>query len=164
VLFVIYGMLALVFKSYLQPLIVLSVVPFGIIGAVLGHVMIGIDVSIMSMFGLIALVGVVVNDSIVMVDYINRHRDDGLPFEEAIPMAGVMRFRAVLLTSLTTFFGLIPLILEKSTQAQFLIPMAVSLAFGILFSTIVTLGLVPVCYLIGADFRKMGARVKAWLT
>ncbi len=155
VLFAIYALLAIPFRSYLQPLIVMAVIPFSIVGAVLGHMVMGMDLSIMSVMGMIALAGVVVNDSLVLVDFVNRRRREGLGLEEAIRRAGVARFRPILLTSLTTFVGLVPLIFEKSTQAQFLIPMAVSLGFGILYATFLSLLLVPVGYRIGADLRRL---------
>jgi len=160
-LFAIYALLAVPFRSYLQPLIVMSAIPFGIIGAIWGHVVMGMDLAILSMFGIVALTGVVVNDSLVMVDYINRGRrgGDGSPLPEAIREAGAARFRPILLTSLTTFAGLTPLLLEKSMQAQFLIPMAVSLAFGVLFATFITLLLVPVLYRILEDVRAAGRRL-----
>ncbi|NVK40769.1 MAG: efflux RND transporter permease subunit [Oceanospirillaceae bacterium] len=162
VLFVIYSLLAIPFRSYLQPLIVMSVIPFGAIGAVIGHWIMGMDLTIMSMMGLMALVGVVVNDSLVLVDFINRHRSSGNGGERALAKAvlaaGTARFRPVLLTSLTTFIGLMPLLFEKSTQAQFLIPMAVSLGFGILFATAITLLMVPVNYLLLEDLRRAWSR------
>jgi len=153
-LFVIYGLLAIPFKSYLQPLIVMSVIPFGIIGAVAGHWIMGMDLTMLSLMGMMALVGVVINDSLVLVDYINKqYREKAMPLMEAVITAGAARFRPVILTSLTTFIGLMPLLFEKSTQAQFLIPMAVSLAFGILFATLITLVLVPINYLLIERFR-----------
>ncbi len=153
-LIVIYGLLAIPFRSYLQPLIVMSAIPFGLIGAIWGHVAMGLDLAILSFFGIVALTGVVVNDSLVLVDFINRaYREEGLPLAAAIRNAGSARFRAILLTSLTTFFGLTPLLLEKSMQAQFLIPMAVSLAFGVLFSTFIILLLVPCLYAIQEDLK-----------
>ena len=146
-LLVIYGLLAIPFQSYLQPLIVMSVIPFGIIGAVAGHWIMGMNLTILSLMGMMALVGVVINDSLVLVDYINTHYRHGkLTLQQAVLNAGVARFRPVMLTSLTTFIGLMPLLFEKSTQAQFLIPMAVSLAFGIIFATLITLILVPINY------------------
>ncbi|MDO6774116.1 MULTISPECIES: efflux RND transporter permease subunit [unclassified Shewanella] len=148
VLFMIYSLLAIPFKSYIQPLIVMSVIPFGLIGAVLGHWLMGSPLTIFSILGMLALVGVVVNDSLVLVDFINKKRADGMPLAEAVLTAGAKRFRPVMLTSLTTFIGLMPLLLEKSTQAQFLIPMAISLGFGIIFATFITLILVPVNYLV----------------
>jgi multidrug efflux pump subunit AcrB len=155
VLFVIYSLLAIPFRSYLQPLIVMAVIPFSLVGAILGHMMMGMNLSVMSLMGMLALMGVVVNDSLVLVDYINRRRREGIDLHTAIKKAGVARFRPILLTSLTTFVGLTPLILEKSTQAQFLIPMAISLGFGILFATLVTLLLVPTSYLILEDLRRL---------
>ncbi len=152
-LFVIYAMLAIPFKSYLQPAIVMSVIPFGLMGAVLGHMVMGMPLSIMSIFGMLALSGVVVNDSLVMVDYINRRSKTKNEIIDAVRSAGSARFRPILLTSLTTFAGLIPLLFEKSTQAQFLIPMAVSLGFGILFATLITLFLVPINYLVLEDIK-----------
>ena len=155
VLFVIYALLAIPFKSYSQPLIVMAVIPFGMVGAILGHLIMGMTLSISSLLGMLALSGVVVNDSLVLVDYVNRKRREGMPIMQAITTAGGARFRAVWLTSLTTFAGLMPLIFEKSTQAQFLIPMGVSLGFGILFATFITLLLVPINYLILDDFHRL---------
>lgn len=158
VLFVIYALLAIPFRSYIQPLIVMSVIPFGAAGAMLGHMIMGMSLTIMSLMGMLALTGVVVNDSLVLVDYINRRRAEGMPLMEAVSTAGAARLRPVLLTSLTTFAGLTPLIFEKSTQAQFLIPMAVSLGFGILFATFITLLLVPLNYLVLEDLRGLLGR------
>jgi len=161
-LFTIYTLLAIPFRSYVQPIIVIAVIPFGVVGALLGHMIMGINLSIMSMSGLLALTGVVVNDSLVLVDYINRRRREGIPLNEAVRIAGMARFRPILLTSLTTFAGLMPLIFDESTQAQFLIPMAVSLGFGILYATFLTLFLVPVCYMLLEDVRDgIGAVIKA---
>ena len=134
-LFAIFALMAIPFRSYLQPLIIMTAIPFGVVGAVWGHIILGLDFSTLSVMGVAALAGVVVNDSLVLVDYVNKQRDAGMPLFEAARSAGAARFRPILLTSLTTFFGLTPLILEKSVQAQFLIPMCVSLAFGVLFST-----------------------------
>ena len=153
VFFVIYALLAIPFKSYSQPLIVMSIIPFGMIGAVAGHWVMGMELTIMSLLGMLALIGVVVNDSLVLVDYINKRRDSGFDIKEAVLTAGSARFRPVMLTSLTTFIGLMPLLFEKSTQAQFLIPMAVSLGFGILFATFITLILVPVNYSLMAGLK-----------
>lgn len=153
VFFIIYALLAIPFKSYLQPLIVMSVIPFGMIGAVMGHWIMGMDLTIMSLLGMLALVGVVVNDSLVLVDYINKKRSEGGDLLEAVKRAGAARFRPVMLTSLTTFIGLMPLLFEKATQAQFLIPMAVSLGFGIIFATFITLLLVPVNYMLMERFQ-----------
>jgi len=152
VIFIIYALLAIPFKSYLQPLIIMSVVPFGVAGAVLGHLVTFQTLSMLSMLGIIALSGVVVNDSLVLVDYINRLREGGTPLKEAVRLAGRVRFRPILLTSLTTFVGLVPILLERSLQAQFLIPMATSLGFGVLFATFITLLMVPSIYLVLEDF------------
>lgn len=148
VFFAIYCLLAIPFKSYWQPIVVMSVIPFGVLGAVLGHWIMGMNLTILSLLGMLALIGVVVNDSLVLVDYINKKRSEGMSAMDAVSTAGIARFRPVMLTSLTTFFGLMPLMFEKSTQAQFLIPMGVSLGFGILFATFITLILVPVNYLV----------------
>ena len=148
VFFVIYCLLAIPFKSYWQPLAVMSIIPFGILGAIIGHWIMGMSLSIMSLLGMLALIGVVVNDSLVLVDFINKKRAEGYSLMDGVLTAGASRVRPVMLTSLTTFFGLMPLLFERSTQAQFLIPMAVSLGFGILFATVITLVLVPVNYLI----------------
>jgi len=145
-LFLIYALLAVPLKSYTQPLLIMSVIPFGIIGAALGHILTGQTFSMFSTYGIIALAGVVVNDSLILVDFVNRARADGVPLREAVVQAGTQRFRPVLLTSLTTFFGLVPILLERSLQAQFIIPMATSLAFGILFATVITLFLIPALY------------------
>jgi len=148
VFFIIYALLAIPFKSYLQPVIVMSIIPFGMIGAVVGHWIMGMELTIMSLLGMLALIGVVVNDSLVLVDFINKKRTENDDVMNAVLIAGASRFRPVILTSLTTFIGLMPLLFEQSTQAQFLIPMAVSLGFGILFATFITLILVPVNYLL----------------
>ena len=153
-LLVIFALLAIPLRSYLQPLIIMGAIPFGLVGAVWGHLLLGLDVTLMSMFGLVALSGVVVNDSLVMVDFINRKRRLHLDLEQAVREAGVARFRPILLTSLTTFVGLVPLMMEKSFQAAFLVPMAVSLAFGVIFATFITLILVPTAYLIVEDIKR----------
>jgi multidrug efflux pump subunit AcrB len=168
VFFVIYSLLAIPFRSYLQPLIVMSVIPFGAIGAIVGHWIMGMDLTIMSLLGLMALIGVVVNDSLVLVDFTNQRRKElqaggeHSHFEatrQAVLVAGVARFRPVMLTSLTTFIGLMPLLFEKAVQAQFLIPMAVSLGFGIIFATVVTLIMVPVNFMLLEDLRRLGRRL-----
>lgn len=153
-LFVIYALLAIPFRSYVQPLIVMAAIPFGIIGAVWGHLVMGHGLAIMSVFGIVALTGVVINDSLVLVDFINRDVASGTPRRDAIRRGGAARFRAILLTSLTTFAGLTPLLLERSLQAQFLVPMAISLAFGVLFATGIVLLLVPSLYAILEDVRE----------
>ncbi len=149
----IFALLAISFRSYTQPLIVLSAIPFGLIGAILGHALLGLDISLLSLSGMIAVSGVVINDNLVLVDFINRARDKGMDVAQAIREAGVARFRPIMLTSLTTFAGLTPLMLEKSVQAQFLIPMAVSLAFGVMFATTVSLLLTPSAYHILDDIK-----------
>jgi len=153
VFFIIYALLAIPLKSYLQPIIVMSVIPFGMIGAVVGHWIMGMSLSIMSLLGMLALTGVVVNDSLVLVDFINKKRSEGGKLLDAVKLAGASRFRPVMLTSLTTFIGLMPLLFEKATQAQFLIPMAVSLGFGIIFATFITLLLVPINYMLMERFQ-----------
>jgi len=160
-LFVIYALLAVPFRSFTQPLIVMTAIPFGIIGAVFGHLIMGYNLSLMSMFGIVGLAGVVVNDSLVLIDATNRIRGQGLDAHEAITRAGAMRFRAIILTSLTTFAGLTPMLMERSLQAQFLIPMAISLGFGVLFGTGITLLLVPSLYMIMDDLHDLWANVKA---
>lgn len=149
----IYVIIATIFRSYLQPLIIMLTVPFGIIGAVLGHLLKGIDLSMMSMFGIVALAGVVVNDAIVLIESFNHQIQGGLDVEEALHEAGKRRFRAVFLTTLSTVGGLTPLILEKDLQAQFLIPMALSIAAGVAFATLLTLLLIPSLILILNDLR-----------
>ncbi len=163
VLVMIYALLAIPFKSYLQPLIVISVIPFGVGGAIYGHLInfqdLGTpqDLSLLSLLGIIAMSGVVVNDSLVLVDRINRLRSEGMSVFDAVHVGGSQRFRAIILTSITTFVGLVPILMEKSLQAQFLIPMATSLAFGVLFATFITLLLVPCTYLILEDFKSLFA-------
>lgn len=161
-MFAVYALMAIPLKSYSQPLIIMSVIPFGMIGAVIGHWVIGMPVSILSLFGIIALAGVVVNDSLVMVDYVNRAREMGTDLRKAVLDAGCRRFRAITLTSLTTFFGLLPIVLEKSLQAKIVIPMAISLAFGIIFATIITLLLIPCLYLILADTKRGLRTMLSW--
>ena len=152
-LFGIYALLAIPLRSYLQPFIIMGVIPFGIIGAVVGHIVLDISFSMMSFFGVIALSGVVVNDSLLMVDFINSALARGERLLDAVVNSGCMRFRAILLTSLTTFFGLLPMLMEDSVQAQFVIPMAVSLGFGIIFATVITLILIPCMYMALEDMR-----------
>jgi multidrug efflux pump subunit AcrB len=151
-LFLIYALIAIPLHSYTQPLVIMSVIPFGLIGAVFGHIVMGKAISMFSLFGLIALAGVVVNDSLIMVDFINKARQAGVEVEKAVIQSGSQRFRAIILTSLTTAVGLMPIMLEKSVQAQFVIPMAISLAFGIVFATIITLFLIPSLYMLQLDF------------
>jgi len=150
-LFGIYALLAIPFKSFTQPFIIMIAIPFGIVGALLGHLIMGHNVSFLSFFGIVGLAGVVVNDAIVLIDRANRLKKEGEDVYTAVNHAGKSRFRAILLTSLTTFAGLTPIMLERSLQAQFLIPMAISLAFGVLFATVITLFLIPCFYLIHND-------------
>jgi multidrug efflux pump subunit AcrB len=154
-LVVIFAMLAVPLNSYLQPLIIMSAIPFGIVGAVLGHLIMGYSLSVLSMFGVVALSGVVVNDSLVLIDFANRKERAGMSRRDAVHQAGIHRFRPIILTTLTTFGGLSPMIFETSRQARFLIPMALSLGFGILFATMITLVLVPSLYLIVEDIRQL---------
>ncbi|MGB0415876.1 MAG: efflux RND transporter permease subunit [Coraliomargarita sp.] len=156
--FIIFALLAVPLKSYLQPLIVMSVIPFGLIGAIGGHLLMGKPMSILSVLGFVALAGVVVNDSLVLVDFINQERRKGGSLRKAIEDSGAARFRPILLTSITTFCGLLPLLFETSLQAQFLIPMAISLSFGVLFATLMTLLLVPSFYSILEDFHEFTLR------
>ncbi|WP_240642982.1 efflux RND transporter permease subunit [Sinomicrobium pectinilyticum] len=151
-LMLIYALLALAFNNYIQPFIVLSAIPFGIVGAVIGHIILGYDLSLVSLMGMIALAGVVVNDSLIMIDYANGIRKDQSAYE-AIHEAGIRRFRPIMLTTLTTFGGLTPIILETSSQAFYLIPMAISLGFGIVFATSIILVIVPCLYLAQEDLR-----------
>jgi multidrug efflux pump subunit AcrB len=154
-LIVIYAMLAVPFNSYIQPIIIMISIPFGIVGAVIGHLLMGYSLSVMSLFGVVALSGVVVNDSLVLIDLANRKQRAGLGRHQAVREAGIHRFRPILLTSLTTFGGLAPMIFETSRQARFLIPMAVSLGFGIIFATLITLLLVPTLYLMVEDIKRL---------
>jgi multidrug efflux pump subunit AcrB len=157
-LFGIFALLAVPLRSYSQPLIVMSAIPFGFAGAIWGHMLMGMDLTMLSAAGFVALSGVVVNDSLVMVDYVNRMREEGMSVAEASREAGTARFRAILLTSLSTFAGVTPLLLERSLQAQFLKPLAVSLGFGIIFATFVTLVLVPCWYAILHDLHGLWDR------
>jgi multidrug efflux pump subunit AcrB len=158
-LVLIFSLLAIPLRSYAQPWVIMGAIPFGLVGAIWGHVLMGMDLTILSLFGMVALAGVAINDSLVMVDFINRHRSEpGSDLHGALLDAGSKRFRPILLTSVTTFVGLSPLMLEKSMQAQFLIPMAISLAFGVLFATLVTLILVPCAYLILEDLKALVQR------
>jgi multidrug efflux pump subunit AcrB len=162
-LIMIYAALAIPLKSYGQPLLIMAVIPFGLVGAILGHLLLGKDLSVISIIGIVAMCGVVVNDSLVLVDYINQRRQEGLEWASAVMEAGERRFRAVILTSVTTFVGLLPIQLETSIQAQFLKPMAISVAFGVLFATVMTLLLVPVLYFIAKDAQALGQRTFARL-
>jgi multidrug efflux pump subunit AcrB len=137
----------------------MSAIPFGIVGAIWGHVLMGFQLSMLSGFGIVALAGIVVNDNLVLVDFINRGRREGMTLHDAIRQAGIARFRPILLTSLTTFVGLLPMLLERSVQAQFLIPMAISLAFGVMFATTISLIFVPSGYLIQEDVVNRARRI-----
>ncbi|MCR9245209.1 MAG: efflux RND transporter permease subunit [bacterium] len=159
-LFIIYALMAIPLQSFLQPFLIMTAIPFGVIGAVAGHMLTGYDLSILSMFGVVALSGVVVNDNIVLVDWINNRRKEHGNVLEAVRSAGARRFRPILLTSLTTFGGLSPLLLERSVQARFLVPMGVSLAFGVIFATLISLLLVPSMYLVLEDLKNVVKR--AW--
>ncbi|MFW8589534.1 efflux RND transporter permease subunit [Glaciecola sp. 2405UD65-10] len=161
-LLAIYALMAIPLKSYSQPIIIMSVIPFGLVGAIIGHLILGHAVSVLSICGIIALSGVVVNDSLIMVDFVNRARKEGYSLMDAVLSAGTQRFRAIILTSLTTFMGLLPIVFEKSLQAQIVIPMAISLAFGILFATVITLLLVPSLYLILDDFKTNMRAIIGW--
>jgi multidrug efflux pump subunit AcrB len=163
-LFAIYALLAIPFRSFTQPFIVMSAIPFGIVGAVAGHLIMGHNLSLLSFFGIVGLAGVVVNDSLVLIHATNRIRSQGADAHDAVTRAGAIRFRAIILTSLTTFAGLTPMLVERSLQAQFLIPMAISLGFGVLFATGITLLLVPSGYMIMEDMHNIVARLKARLS
>ena len=158
-MFAIFALLAIPLKSYIQPLIIMSAIPFGFVGAIWGHILMGENISMMSTMGIVALSGVVVNDSLVLVDFVNRRRRTGASLMEAVQEAGATRFRPILLTSLTTFAGLAPLLFEQSTQADFLKPMAISLAFGVIFAPFITLVLVPTSYMILEDIKWVARRV-----
>jgi multidrug efflux pump subunit AcrB len=154
-----YLLLATQFRSYIQPVAIMLAIPFGLVGAIIGHLLLGLDITLMSLFGIVALSGIVVNDSLILIDFINRAVRDGMPVDEAVEVSGKARFRPVILTSLTTIAGLMPLLLERSFQAQFLIPMAVSISFGLLVATVLTLLLVPALYLIIKDMGDLAARL-----
>lgn len=160
--FALFALLAIPFKSLVQPFYVLTAVPFGVIGALLGHIIMGVTPSYLSVFGMLAMAGVVVNDSLVMVDFVNRRQANGMTLAEAVFNAGGARFRPILLTSITTFVGLTPLLMDRSIQAQFLIPMAISLGFGVLFATVITLYLIPCSMLIGQDIGAASGRLRRW--
>ncbi|MEJ6772895.1 MAG: efflux RND transporter permease subunit [Porticoccaceae bacterium] len=153
-LFLIYGLLAVPLKSYVQPLVIMAVIPFGFIGALVGHLIFDVSINMLSIFGLIALAGVVVNDSLILVEFVNRARLEEKTIEDALMSAGRQRFRAILLTTMTTFVGLLPMLFETSLQAQFVIPMALSLSFGIVFATTITLVLIPCLYRVVYDLKE----------
>jgi multidrug efflux pump subunit AcrB len=155
----IFFLLAVAFRSYSQPLIIMTAIPFGYLGAIVGHLLLGLDLSMYSILGIVAAAGVVINDNLVLMDYINKLRDQGYTAIKAVEKAAEERFRPIFLTSFTTFVGLLPLMAETSVQAQFLIPTVVSLAFGVLFASTVTLLLVPILYLMLADFQEWASRL-----
>jgi multidrug efflux pump subunit AcrB len=150
-------LLTVEFRSYLQPLLIMSVIPFGVIGAIWGHFLQGMDMTMFSLFGIVALTGVVVNDSIVLIDFINRQVASGLPLKDALVDSGARRLRPVMLTSATTVVGLLPILLERSFQAQIVIPMATSLCFGLLLATMLVLFLIPTMYYVYATMSGGGA-------
>jgi len=156
----IFIVMATIFRSYVQPLIIMFTVPFGIIGAIFGHLIMGCDLAMMSAFGMVALTGVVVNDAIVLIDRVNRNLADGMPFFEAVKMGGARRFRAVFLTTFSTVGGLLPILTETDFQAQMLIPMAISIAFGVAFATLLTLVLIPGLFAIMNDVRLLLFRIR----
>lgn len=161
--FVMYWLLAVAFGSYTQPLLIMTAIPFGYMGAVYGHLIFGLSMALFSYFGIAAAAGVVVNDNLVLMDYVNRARAQGLNATQAILEAGQERFRPILLTTVTTFVGLIPMMAERSIQAQFLHPAVISLAFGVLVALAVTLYLVPSLYCIGEDVSESWSRrIKRW--
>ncbi|MBI1300787.1 MAG: MMPL family transporter [Alphaproteobacteria bacterium] len=159
ILFVMYAILAVLFSSYSQPMMIMIAIPFSMVGAVIGHFIMGYSMSIVSMFGIIALAGVVINDSLILIDLANRKFKEGIDKFTAVTDAAVQRFRPIMLTTLTTFVGLAPMMFETSRQAKFLIPMAISLGYGILFATFLTLFLIPSLYMINEDIKKLSKRI-----
>ena len=159
---VIFGLMAIPLKSYTQPLLIMAVIPFSVIGAVFGHWIFNEPLSVLSQYGILALFGVVVNDALVMMDHINKSRGQGISVNDSAINAGCRRFRAIVLTSLTTVVGLIPIMFETSLQAKIVIPMAISLAFGMVFATVVTLVLMPALYVIQEDIRHHCRRIYQW--
>jgi len=163
-LVLIFALLAVPLRSYVQPLIIMAVIPFGLVGAIAGHLIMNMNLSMMSVFGVVALSGVVVNSSLVLVHYVNQRRGGGATLDDAVREAGVARFRPIALTSMTTFAGLTPLLLEGSVSAQFLIPMAISLAFGVVFASSISLFLVPSLYLILEDVKQCLSQWIGWMS
>ncbi|MEM8920897.1 MAG: efflux RND transporter permease subunit, partial [Pseudomonadota bacterium] len=151
---VMYIVLAVAFGSYWQPLLIMTAIPFAVAGAVFGHLFFGIPMALFSVFGVAAAAGVVINDNLVLVDYLNKCRRSGAGAVQAVVEAGVMRFRPVLLTSLTTFVGILPMIADRSVQAQFLKPMVVSLGCAVVFALFISLLLVPALYAIGVEIKR----------
>ncbi len=162
-LFLIYALIAIPLHSYSQPLLIMSVIPFGLIGAVVGHIILGKAISMFSLFGLVALSGVVVNDSLIMIDFVNKARQEGIPLKQAVIESGTKRFRAIILTSFTTAAGLMPIMFESSVQAQYLMPMAISMSFGILFATFITLFLIPSLYVLQQNGSARFRQFKNWI-
>ena len=161
-LILVFTILVALFKSYIQPVIVMTAIPFGLIGAVIGHYVMGYPLTFLSLIGLVALTGIVVNDSLILVDFINRRVAVGEEIHEAVVQGGLARLRAIILTSITTVLGLAPLLCETSLQAKFLIPMGVSIAFGLAFATVVTLVVVPCLYVMQDDARRMWRNLRRW--
>ena len=157
-LIVIYTLLAIPLQSYLQPLVIMSVIPFGAVGAILGHLLMGMPLVFFSLLGIVALSGVVVNSSLVLVDYINKRRAEGAEVTEAVGRSGAVRFRPIVLTSMTTFLGLTPMMLDDAISTMLFVPMAISLAFGVLLGTVITLFMVPSLYLILEDVLRLAGR------
>ena len=155
ILFAMYGLLAIAFRSYAQPLLIMVAIPFAFIGMIFGNIVTGVPFGLMSIFGFFAASGVAVNDNLVLIDYVNRLRDKGVGAYQAMLDACVARFRPILLTSVTTFIGITPILFETSTQSEFLKPMVVALAFGVLFDFFLTLMLVPAMYGIGVDISRV---------
>jgi multidrug efflux pump subunit AcrB len=162
-MFLIYALIAIPLHSYVQPLVIMAVIPFGAIGAVIGHIIMGRALSMFSMFGLIALAGVVVNDSLIMVDFINKARARGVALRDAVIESGTARFRAIVLTSFTTAAGLLPIMFESSPQAQAVIPTAISIGYGIIFATVITLFLVPALFVLQEDFFRRMNQLRNWM-
>ena len=154
------GLLTIAFRSYTQWILVMSIIPFSFIGAVVGHLIMGFSLSLMSILGMVALSGIIINDSLILIIAINEQRKAGKSARDAVLFGSKLRFRPIILTSLTTFLGLMPMILEQSVQAKFLIPMAISLGFGILFGTLILLILVPAVYLIHND---VSMKIDEWM-
>jgi multidrug efflux pump subunit AcrB len=155
---VMYALLAIPFGSYFEPLIIMASVPMGFVGAAFAHLVMGLDLGLLSIFGIVGVSGVVVNDSLVLIDFINEEHRAGKPMADAIVTAARTRFRPILLTSLTTFLGVFPLIIERSLQAQFLVPMAASIGFGVVFATAIIMVLVPALTMLQADVVAWRAR------
>ena len=158
-LFIMYMLLAIAFSSYFQPLLIMSAIPFAFAGAVFGHLMFGLPLALFSLFGIAAAAGVVINDNLVLIDFLNRRRQQGVAAMQAIIESGVARFRPILLTSITTFIGILPMILDRSTQAQFLKPMVLSLGSAVLFAVLISLFFVPALYAVGVEI----GRIVRWL-